>query len=200
MHYSSFTITVLHSAMPEPLRPEQSATPTSKRRRKPNLAERVGAHCAESAPAHFSTESMLTMACAIEAIAPGRDPLELALFMDWATGRLLGRMRRRAGMPGEHDLFNRGLTGIDQFSRQRYNRPFASLALPRRKALLESIEDGKATGGVWCEIPPQYWYRRFYTKLLHGMFAERKEWLRIGVLRTTDPGEDAGSLDASADA
>lgn len=134
---------------------------------------------------------MVTMAYAIEQIAPDRDPLELSLFVDWATGRLLGRLGQQPGMPTESELFPLGLQGIEDLSRARYGRGFSALSPARRRVVLESIEEGSASGGIWCEVPPRYFYRRFYTKVLHGMFAERKEWVQIGILRTADPGEES---------
>ena len=162
--------------------------PSSKAKR-PSLAERVRTHCAENPPAHFTTDAMVTMACAIEQIAADRDPLELALFMDWATGRLVGRVGQEPGMPKERDLFPLGLAGIDEVSLARHGRPFHAITAARRKSIVDAVEDGCVQGGIWLTIPPRYFYRRFYTKVVHGMFAEKKEWLRIGILRTADPGE-----------
>lgn len=153
-----------------------------------STVDRVREYCTAYPPTHFSLDEMVTMALVIELIADGRDPLDLALFIDWATGRLVGKLRRQPGMPVEAALFAQGLRGVDELSRSRFRRGFAALSSTKRRAVVESIEDGSATGGVWCEIPPRYFYRRFYTKVLHGMFAEKKEWGQIGILRSQDPG------------
>ena len=92
-------------------------------------------------------------------------------------------------MPSETELFARGLAGVDEVSRSRFGKAFADLTPAKRRAVVELVEDGKATGGVWCDVPSEYFYRRFYTKLAHGMFAEKKEWIQIGILRSVDPGE-----------
>jgi hypothetical protein len=185
--------------MTEPLQPQPTTRAAGKRAKSPALSERVQAYCASYPPSHFTIDAMVTMAYVIEQIAPDRDPLELALFMDWATGRLLGRLEQQPGMPNESDLFALGLQGIEESSRARYGRTFAALTPARRRALLDSVEDGAAQGNVWCDIPPRYFYRRFYTKVLHGMFAEKKEWVQIGILRSPDPGEQTGRSTPSSE-
>src|SRR4051794_40719823 len=106
-------------------------TPT-RRRVRSTLADRVRAQCEYSAPVHFSTEAMMTMAYAIEQITSDRDPLELACFVDWATGRLLGRLGQRPGMPNETDLFRQGLAGIEEMSLARFARAFPTLTSAQR--------------------------------------------------------------------
>jgi hypothetical protein len=159
--------------------------------------DRVRQHCAEYPPAHYTAQSMVTMALVIEQMAPDRDPVELMQFMDWATGRVIGRVSRKVGMPTETELFTQGLTAIDEVCRDKHGKPFAELTPSKRRAILESIEDGKATTGYWAQVPSDYFYRRFYTKLLHGMFAERKEWVQIGILRSADPGESSPASSAT---
>jgi len=192
-------------------------TPPAKRTR-PSTIDRVRKHCALYPPAHYTTESMVTMALVIEQMAPDRDPVDLMQFMDWATGRVIGRcapqwsnpgtpanqnslrtnspnlaanVNRKTGMPTETELFANGLVAIDEVSRDKYGKPFAEVTPAKRKSILESIEDGNVTAGYWSQVPSNYFYRRFYTKLLHGMFAERREWVLIGILRSADPGENA---------
>ena len=172
--------------------PEPEKT-TSPRNRKQSIVDRVRRHCAAYPPAHYSAESMVTMALVIEQMAPDRDPVELMQFMDWATGRVIGRVSHKVGMPTETEMFANGLAAIDDTCREKYGKPFAALPPAKRRVVLEGIEDGKVTSGYWTQVPSDYFYRRFYTKLLHGMFAERKEWVQIGILRSADPGESTSS-------
>jgi len=169
---------------------------TTARQKKPSTIYRVRKHCAVFPPAQYTAESMVTMALVIEQMAPDRDPIELMQFMDWATGRVIGRVSRKVGMPTETELFAKGLSAIDDVCREKYGKTFAELTPSKRRSVLEGIEDGKVTTGYWSQIPSDYFYRRFYTKLLHGMFAERKEWVQIGILRSADPGESTSTLPA----
>jgi len=169
----------------------EKTTPAKQKR--PSTIDRVRSHCAVYPATNYTAESMVTMALVIEQMAPDRDPVELMQFMDWATGRVIGRVSRKVGMPTETDLFANGLSAIDDVCREKYAKPFAGLTPSKRRAVLESIEDGNVTTGYWSRVPSDYFYRRFYTKLLHGMFAERKEWVQIGILRSADPGESTST-------
>ncbi|BDI28459.1 hypothetical protein CCAX7_005100 [Capsulimonas corticalis] len=152
-----------------------------------DMEQRVRSHFSRYTLTHYTVTELITMASAIERMAPGKNPMDLAGFMDWATGRLLGRLEQLPGMPNESELFPLGLMGINETSKNYYGSQFHELAPAQRDVVLRSIEDGVAPGSIWQRIPSDYFYRRFYTKVLHGLFAEQKEWTRIGILRSADP-------------
>lgn len=153
----------------------------------PEMEQRVRSHFSRYTLTHYTMTELITMTSAIERMAPAKNPMDLAGFMDWATGRLLGRLEQLPGMPNESELFPLGLMGINETSNNYYGQMFHELAPGQRDVVLRSIEDGVAPGSIWSRIPSEYFYRRFYTKLLHGLFAEQKEWTRIGILRSADP-------------
>ena len=153
------------------------------------MEQRVRNHFSRYTLAHYTVTELITMTSVIERMAPGKNPMVLAGFMDWATGRLLGRLEQLPGMPNESELFPLGLMGVNETSKNYYGYLFHELAPAQRDVVLRSIEDGVAPGSIWRNVPSDYFYRRFYTKLLHGLFAEQKEWTRIGILRSADPSD-----------
>lgn len=161
----------------------------ARKRHNSTLADRIRELYGQHTPTHFTIDNIITMAYLIEQLTQERDPIELVRFMDWATGRLLGRLEQLPGMPNESELFLTGLEAIQETSLKKYSKPFHQITVLQRKNIVKNIEKGALKDECWKGIPSDYFYKRFYTKLLHGLFAEKKEWLQIGILRTADPGE-----------
>jgi len=135
----------------------------------------------------FSADEAATMATALERLIPQDEGVDLVGFMDWATGKPLGRGDRRPGMPEEAVLFHQGLSGLDQTSQARYGCRFQELAAEQRDEVLRAVQQGQAEGAVWQSIPGDYFFQRFYGKALQGYFAHPKVWMRIGFMGASYP-------------
>ncbi len=176
--------------MPDSFTPEefrQLMEPWDETERK-IVEERLRTNFSREELEQFSPDEAATMAAALERLIPQDEGIDLVGFMDWATGKPLGRGDRRPGLPAEAELFHQGLRGLDQTSQARYHgHRFTTLPVEERDEVLRAVQEGRAEGDIWQAIPSDYFFQRFYGKALHGYFAHPKAWMRIGFMGAAYP-------------
>jgi hypothetical protein len=136
---------------------------------------------------HYDDAQAATMRALLRQLIPEDEGIDLVGFMDWATGRPLGRGDKRPGMPEEAELFKLGLQGLDQTAQTLHGHDFRGLDSSQQEAIISSVANGSAEGAVWKQIPPDYFFERFYGKALHGYFAHPRVWMRIGFMGASYP-------------
>jgi gluconate 2-dehydrogenase gamma chain len=152
------------------------------------LAEnRMETNFARETIENFSEVETSTMRAAIRRLIPEDEGIDLVGFMDWAVEKPLGRGDRRPGMPGELELYRLGLLGLDQAAQARSGQDFRAHGGEEQDSVLSAVQNGSAPGAVWQQIPPDYFFERFYAKLLHGYFAHPRVWMRIGFMGASYP-------------
>ena len=129
---------------------------------------------------HFNPEQAALLRAVLKRLIPEDEGIDLAGFIDWAVDKPLGRGDRQAGMPAEPELLQQGLLGIDQTAGERYGQWFRELTGEQQDAVLAAVANGGAPGGVWQNIPSDYFFQQLYGKALHGYFAHPRVWMRIG--------------------
>jgi hypothetical protein len=136
---------------------------------------------------HFDEAEAATMRALLKQLIPDDEGIDLVGFIDWAAGRPLGRGDKRPGMPDEVELFKLGLKGLDHTAQEQHGHSFRALDSSQQEALISSMANGSLSGGVWQEIPPDYFLERYYAKALHGYFAHPRVWMRIGFMGASYP-------------
>lgn len=149
--------------------------------------ERLRSNYTQEVLAQFSQEEAITMRAVLERLIPQSEGVDLAGFIDATAGIPFGRGDRAPGMPGETELFHQGLIGIDQSSVARHGRRFIELADDERDDLLRALQKREAEGEIWESIASDYFFKRFYSKALHGYFAHPRVWMRIGFMGASYP-------------
>jgi hypothetical protein len=144
------------------------------------IEERLSGNFSRPQLEQFSEDEAATLGAMLQRLIPQEEGVDLVGFLDWATGRPLGRSDRQPGMPDEPELFRLGLQGINQTSLARFGSHFRELPGTQQDEVLQAIQEGQAEGEIWKRIPSKYFFIRFYGKALMGYFAHPKAWMRIG--------------------
>lgn len=108
------------------------------------------------------------------------EKIDLVSFLDWAIGKPLGRGDREEGLPPEEELFRRGVNGIEESSMGMYSHSFVGLRKDEMDEVLTAIQEGRAPGNTWKEIPQVKFFKRILSKALIGYCAHPFVWMRMG--------------------
>ncbi|MHB0934961.1 MAG: gluconate 2-dehydrogenase subunit 3 family protein [Armatimonadota bacterium] len=130
---------------------------------------------------HFTEKEARTLRAMLDRLIPQTDEgLDLVGFVDWALGKPLGRGDRRRGMPGEADLFHRGLAGVEETARARYGKALSDLTAVEQDAVLTALQTGTAEETTWQDLPASQFFTKLLTKALTGYCAHPLAWMRMG--------------------
>jgi len=69
---------------------------------------------------------------------------------------------RYATLPADAETYRRGLHGIDETARSRFDRAFEDLSSAQQTQILQAVQHGEAEGATWQTIDQ----RRFFEELL----------------------------------
>jgi hypothetical protein len=128
----------------------------------------------------FSEPEARTMRAMLEQMIPQSEGIDLVGFIDQTAGQPFGRGDRSPGAPNEVDLFHAGLAAVEESARQRHDVRFDELGAEERNELLGRIQRGEIKDGLWSTTSSATFFKRFYSKALHGYFAHPRVWMRIG--------------------
>jgi hypothetical protein len=168
--------------MPDRFTPEEFDALMSPwdRRERSIIDERMRTSYTRERLEQFSEDEARTMRAMLERLIPQSEAIDLAGFIDWAAGRPLGRGDKAPGALEEVELFHKGLAAIDATAEERHGARFDLLDAEKRDALLGEIQRGETEGDLWSAISSALFFKRFYSKALHGYFAHPRAWMRIG--------------------
>lgn len=131
----------------------------------------------ERIPAHAAG----ILRAALNRLIPQKEEqVDLVGFLDWAIGRPLGRGDREEGLPPEQELLLKGISGIEETATAMFNHSFIGLREDEMDEVLRAIQEGRAEGNTWKEIPSQKFFIKLMVKALAGYCAHPSAWLRMG--------------------
>lgn len=114
----------------------------------------------------FSEQEWQTLLAVCDRILPqpegGTAAVPIAPWIDRKLAQNRGDGYRYADMPPMREAWQLGLAGIDAESRHRFDEPFATTHATNQDAILEAIQQGDVTDGIWARLPP----KRFFTTVL----------------------------------
>lgn len=87
---------------------------------------------------------------------------------------------RKVDMPWEQETWKRGLAGVDETSRARYDTAFVWLAHDQQDQVLSALQSGEADGATWQELPAAQFFSKLVQQVISIYYAHPAAWAEIG--------------------
>jgi hypothetical protein len=136
-----------------------------------------------------------------------RVPVAESVDAKLADGKLDGF--QYADMPDDRDTWRMVLAGLDDTSRDRYQRRFADCEIDDQETIVGEFADGSLSGGVWDELNVERAWSVCMRAILSGFYSHPWAWneigfggpayprgfMRLGPVGTREPFERPGATD-----
>ena len=148
------------------------------------INERLNTNFGRAALEVFTKEEAITMKAMIGRLIPHQEGIDLVGYMDWAAPLPLGRGDKAPDAPGEPELYKIGLQKLEESCLLRHDTRFADTGPQHQDQLITDMQKGELE---WEGLKSDYFFERFYGKLLNGYFAHPRVWMRIGFMGPAYP-------------
>jgi gluconate 2-dehydrogenase gamma chain len=149
--------------------------------------ERLRTNYAREKLENFTEEEAAIMRAALDRLIPQDEEIDLVGFIDGRLWDPLGRGDRGVGMPEEKEVLKIGLRGLDESAQTLFATPFIRLEGGQQDEILDQVQDNKAPGESWQQVPGDYFFHRLYSRALTGYYAHPRVWMRIGFYGASYP-------------
>lgn len=87
---------------------------------------------------------------------------------------------RKADMPWEQEAWKRGLAGLDETSRARFDTPFLGLTPGQQEQVLSAVQSGEPEGETWEDLPPAEFFSKLVEQVISMYYSHPAAWAEIG--------------------
>jgi gluconate 2-dehydrogenase gamma chain len=133
--------------------------------------ERLRTNYAREKLENFTEEEAAIMRAALDRLIPQDEEIDI----------------RGVGMPEEKEVLKIGLRGLDESAQTLFATPFIELEGGQQDEILDQVQNNKAPGESWRQVPGDYFFHRLYSRALTGYYAHPRVWMRIGFYGASYP-------------
>ena len=110
----------------------------------------------------------------------------LAAQIDSRLAKGKGKGWRFDSLPPDTDMYRLGLRGLEELAQSQHGSSFAELTALEMDELLETIQRGEVSGGVWETLPAARFFTELLTELTELHYSHPLAQLEIGYVGFAD--------------
>lgn len=112
--------------------------------------------------------------------------IEIALQIDERLGKGLTDGWRYDKMPQDGEMYLRGLKGIDETSRLKFNEIFINLSTDQQTLVLKAVQNESAEGFAWQDMCPSKFFEELLAESTEIFYAHPAALQEIGYIGMAD--------------
>lgn len=142
-----------------------------------------------TAPQALDEHAFATLRAACDRLIPQHHrelPINLAGALDERLADDTGDGWRYAALPPDADAYRQGLQGLDERAQSLFGSVFVALDGAQQDAVLQALQDGRATDGVWAALPAERFFEELLADLVQLYYSDPISQEEIGYVGMAD--------------
>ena len=118
--------------------------------------------------------------------SPGNRMVNIAAFIDERLAKRKSGGWRFDHMPPDHEMYRKGLIGVDETAGVLFNAVFDQLTIEKQNAVLQALQSGTATGMIWQQMSSVTFFEELLAEATETFYAHPLAQEEIGYAGMAD--------------